>query len=1292
MEIPHINVPLKNLGEFVRDPEKNIYVHPDNCIIDYQDGGEAYILESMKKIHDLSSHSFEFRKFIKDWPSQYHFSNKRTNFLEALQEVLPMTAAVLEIGSGCGTITRWLGEKFRSVDALEGNAQRAVITRYRTHDLDNVEIYCGDLLATGFDKKYDIITLIGSLEYLPLYDTEHDNPKDASFALLNRLRGALKDDGILLVAIENKFGAKYFSGCKEDHTGREFEGLIGYPEKTPVTFSRNELESMLARSGFGHNQFYHVFPDYKLTDTIIPENPEVLSLYPYNWVRTPFENYTGNRLNLFPDFLFLKSITDSGLLWQFSNSFVIVASPTQTINLAVQWLIEGYRNSENLIPAFHHKITLIRNPDPEIPEKKYLVQRSLLPYAFQTDCFGSFEFRLLNNTYISGELLIYDFYTSLFRSNHEEALKKILNELHNWLLDAYPTFAHDPEGYALVKGEAIDYTFWNIIVEPHRAFNFIDRKWNHTNPLPADLILFRNLFNIFEKCGPYLKIKNKRSFILEMIRSIYPQYSEMRLSAALEFERVFQAYASGRPQNFTMESSVHESIADKLTQNVEMAAKVESLNQSLTDRFAEIQEMTSVIASRDRYLAEREKLLKAQTIRSEELERAVVVGNKQITKMSENITMFEHQVQEQIARIHTLEQEITSIERSIIWQLTMKFHVKVVERLLPQKTRRRKYYELGRTGGQILIQDGITPFNQSVTRHFHKNNELNDYPNWIKKNEPVLETLNRLKEISHDFSYRPKISIITPVWNTDEKWLRIAIESVISQVYDNWELCIVDGGSTKRHIKQILKEYAKKDPRIKIKFLEDNLGISGNSNEALALVTGEFIGFLDHDDELASFALYEVVTLLNKKQNVDFIYSDEDKIDQKGKRKDPFFKPDWSPDLFLSQNYLCHFSVIRKTLIDSVCGFREGYDGSQDYDLFLRCTEKISPKTIAHIPKILYHWRTIQGSAAGHIVAKPYAIVSAKKALSDSLYRSGQTGDVSDGFSISSYRIRYAIKNTPRVSIIIPTKDHVEILKRCVQSILGKTEYQNYEIVIVDNQSVEENTFEYYKSLNANSKIKILHYNKPFNFSAINNYAVGHVNSPYILFLNNDTEVITEEWLSAMLEHAQRDGVGAVGAKLLYPNNLIQHAGVILGITGTPGQKGVAGHSHKYLPNNFTGYFLRSQIIGNYSAVTAACLMMRKNIFQEIGGFNEDLAIAFNDVDLCLKIRQRGYLIVYSPYAQLYHYESTSRGYENTPEKQVRFFKEVTLIREQWGVVIDSGDPYYNPNLTLEREDFSIKN
>jgi len=593
------------------------------------------------------------------------------------------------------------------------------------------------------------------------------------------------------------------------------------------------------------------------------------------------------------------------------------------------------------------------------------------------------------------------------------------------------------------------------------------------------------------------------------------------------------------------------------------------------------------------------------------------------------------------------------------------------------------------TFSQLQLLDENGPITGSIG--FQCFSTLRDhdlYDLWIFNHEPAQKQLEQLKMENQKFSYQPKISIITPVWNVDEKWLRLAIESVINQVYPHWELCLADGGSTKPHIRQVLNEYAAKDSRIKVKFLGENKGIAGNSNEALALVTGEFVGFLDHDDELAPFALYEVVKLLNQNQNLQFVYSDEDKIDERGNRKNAYFKPDWSPDMFLSHNYLCHFSVIRKTLIDSAGGFRPGYDGSQDYDLFLRVTERIPANEIAHISKILYHWRMIGGSAASQLSAKPYAFVSAKKALTDALARKEIRGEVGDGLFQGSYRVQYAIKDNPKISIIIPTKDNVEILQRCIQSILEKTAYHNFEIVIVDNQSRNRETFDFYQSLKDNPKIRLLDYDKPFNFSAINNFAVDQIDSPYILFLNNDTEVFSREWLSAMLEHAQREKIGAVGAKLLYPDNTIQHAGIVLGIIGNPP---LGGHAHRHLPDGHHGYFGRVDTIQDVSAVTAACLLMKKEVFEQIGGFDEKLQIAFNDVDLCLKIRDSGYLLVYTPYAILLHHESLSRGYEDTPEKQKRFAGEVNYVREKWGDIIDDGDPYYNRNLTRDKEDFSIQ-
>jgi len=562
-----------------------------------------------------------------------------------------------------------------------------------------------------------------------------------------------------------------------------------------------------------------------------------------------------------------------------------------------------------------------------------------------------------------------------------------------------------------------------------------------------------------------------------------------------------------------------------------------------------------------------------------------------------------------------------------------------------------------------------------------KLNNVKIYHIWIDNNEPTIKELVAQK--TKKFNYEPKISIVVPVWNTPKRFLVDMIESVLSQTYSNWELCIADGASKEKHVKEILDSYAKKDNRIKLKYLTGNKGIAGNLNEALSLATGEYVALLDHDDTLAPFALFEIVKAINENTTTDFIYSDEDKISEDGtKRLDPHFKPDWSPDTLRSCNYITHLSVVKKELLNEVGWFREGYDGSQDYDLILRCIEKASK--ITHIPKILYHWRMTQNSTAQNPNSKLYAYDAAKKALKDHLDRIGLKGKVSDGLFLGAYKIDYDIDYDYKISIIIPNKDHKEDLERCINSILTKSIYKNYEIIIVENHSKEKETFKYYEYLqNKCENIVLLKWKNTFNYSAVNNFAAKYAKGDILLFLNNDTEVINENWLEEMIQYAQRKDVGVVGAKLYYPDDTIQHGGVILGIGG------MAGHAHRFFSKTSFGYFGKLVLVQNLSAVTGACLMMRKDVFSEVEGFDERYPLAVSDVDICLKARERGYLVVFTPYAELYHYESKSRGFDDTPEKQERLKKEIELFKMKFGYILENGDPYYNPNLTLEKEDFS---
>lgn len=556
------------------------------------------------------------------------------------------------------------------------------------------------------------------------------------------------------------------------------------------------------------------------------------------------------------------------------------------------------------------------------------------------------------------------------------------------------------------------------------------------------------------------------------------------------------------------------------------------------------------------------------------------------------------------------------------------------------------------------------------------------YRAWLKKTQPNYAKLQIQK-----FEYNPKISLLVPVYNVEKQWLEKAVESVKNQIYTNWELCITDDASTLEYIWPYLQKLAADDERIKISRNEKNSHISVTTNNSLKFATGEWIGLLDNDDEYSPETLFEVVQQLNKNKDLALIYTDEDKILMNGKRAFPILKPDWSPETLMSIMFIAH-AFFKKNVIDEIDGFRKGFEGSQDYDLVLRFTEKIRPDQIFHITKILYHWRAISGSTADSYSVKSYAHVAAKKALEETISRRNLNASVLDGLTSPSFRIKYEIKNNPKISILIPTRNRHDLVKTCIESIKNKTSYKNYEIILVDNNSDNPESLEYFETLK--KELIVISYPHEFNFSAINNFAAKHASGQILLFLNNDTEVITSEWLTAMIEYAQQKEIGAVGALLLYPNMTVQHAGVILGIHEKENER-VAGHSHKGLPFSQNGYLDRIKLIQNISAVTGACLMIRKSLFEDVGGFNEkDLGVAFNDIDLCLRLLQKGYRNVYSPFAQLYHYESLSRGKENDPKKVARFLKETKYVREHWMKYI-LNDPYYNPNLSRTKENFALR-
>ncbi len=607
-------------------------------------------------------------------------------------------------------------------------------------------------------------------------------------------------------------------------------------------------------------------------------------------------------------------------------------------------------------------------------------------------------------------------------------------------------------------------------------------------------------------------------------------------------------------------------------------------------------------------------------------------------------------------------------------------------------------------GYRYLKRHGMKQFLIRLTERFQQ--EDIDYETWFGLNKATEKDLQ--KQRKNQPEHGPLISIVVPVYRTPEIYLREMMESVMEQTYGNWELCLADASPRGEQLRQdlkkikgrktrdavmkipdgdteltsVIREYQLKDSRIRYEILKENKSIAENSNAAMEMATGDFVGLLDHDDTLEPNALYEVARKICEDDRVDVVYTDEDKINSKGtKHLTPNMKPDFNLDLLRSNNYICHLFVVRRILMEKVGGFRKEFDGAQDYDFILRCTEEA--EKIAHVHKVLYHWRTHEKSTSDNPESKIYAFHAGRRAVESHLQRLGIQAEVEETCDLGYYRVKYPVTGSPMVSILIPNKDQLPTLKKCLKSIWEKTEYTNYEILIIENNSTEKETFEFYKKIDGRHHVRVLYWDKEFNYSAINNFGAAQAKGEYLLLLNNDTEVITKGWMKELLSHCQRPEVGMVGAKLYFPDNTIQSAGTIIGMGG------MADHAFVNMDRKKSGYMHRASIQVDMSGVTAACAMVKRSVYEEVHGLEENLTVAFNDVDLGLKIVTAGYLIVFDPYAELYHYESKSRGVND--EKKERHAREVKYTQEKWADFLAAGDPCYNQNLTLAKHNFSLR-
>lgn len=1191
--------------------------------IGYSDGegNEAKLLAALKQCNDVSCASPELHAHITDWPSEYHLSPVRHNLLRPF--LFKPTDRILELGCGCGAITRYLGETGATVVSIEGSHRRAEIAAERCRDLPNVRIYCDNLADFRTDEKFDYVTLIGVLEYAPLFIKSEDPVRGC----IEKSQSFLAEDGTLIIAIENQLGLKYFAGCEEDHTGQALFGLHSlYASNTPITFGRLELLERLRSTGIGEAQFYYPFPDYKLPSVLLSE--AALSHPGLRVADLLARAMTGKRSGEYRtihEHLAWHAVAENGLVAEMANSFLVFARRDGKAAKMPDWFAVSY--STGRYSKFWTE-TIIRENNKLIEVKK----RPLLAPSLDRESNTLFLHCPVDSPYIRGRLWVNGLWKLL------AATDTTPDEVNVWMqpwLNFLRTHAIGGDSSSsrldfLLPAEFIDCTPFNLIQGDDGNLVYIDTEWRAPNPVSASWVVVRGLFYSLQNYPvPASRAGTKASEIIsEIMAACGIVLDESGWEDVFRNENAFGTFTSGLGHLHRLEFLLHRPLGD--------------LCPLLSTPMACARLATDLAIA----------------------ERALVVA---------------HEHEDAARKFFCLQMAAISGRAIIILQRGAVRSIRIVSTLvkaLAAFTRRKNRLGLIRAAWRVIRNQGLPGLKQEFLQFTHVNVT---YERWIALHDTLNEK-DRESIRTHVSALvsRPFISVLMPTYNTSEQWLRRAIESVRRQLYPHWELCIADDASTAPHVRTVLEEYTRLDQRIRVVYREINGHISAASNTALGISRGEFIALLDHDDELPEHALYMVAVALNENPRLDLIYSDEDKIDEASRRFGPYFKPDWNPDLFTGQNMVSHLGVYRMSLVRSLGGFREGYEGSQDWDLALRFSETIPASHIHHIPHILYHWRAIDGSTAAIAGEKPYALQAAERGLREHLERTGRQGLISQTAGVY-FRIRPTTPSpAPLVSIVIPTRNGLPLLRRCIESLREKTRYSCYEILVVDNQSDDSEMLGYLNQIAAAGIARVLRYDFPFNYSALNNFAVRAARGSFLCLMNNDIEVISEDWLDEMVGQAARPEIGVVGSKLYYPDDTIQHAGVILGMGG------IAGHLYSGVGRYSGGYMTRLLLVQNISAVTAACLVVRKDIYEEVGGLDEkNLPVAFNDVDFCLKLLERGYRNLWTPYAELYHHESATRGPENTPEKKLRFQREVAYMQARWGYLLER-DPAHNPNLTLD--------
>ena len=1357
-------------GVWVRANADNSFVYSDG------DAEEAYIRDVIQHASDKSSFSDELENAIHDWSSEYHLTSRRANALRGI-DLKPVKTA-LEIGCGCGAISRYLGERGIQLDCVEGSPRRAEITRLRCEDLPNVRVinsHFGELAIP--DACYDLVVLNGVLEYAGKYDPEGRSPRDAAIATLKRALAALKPDGFIFLAIENRLGFKYLAGATEDHFGVPWVGLDGYPAyDSPVnekyggirTWDRQEWLALLEELGGLQVEFVYPFPDYKLPETLLSHSFATGS--PYAWqsiLRSPSRDYLVAWTPKIPEAQFWKTANRAGVLDQYANSFILLIEKNEKAGFSR--INFDFLHFPALQRKLEHRVTTWK------PKGGDKVRKQLLSGGHSVNDPGLVQ-HIEEEPYYPGLILSRHWIEVIESLNSEQAFRQLLLEYTRFLETSKTKLGN--RIYDLHPG--------NIIIDEQGEYRAFDLEWEPEPEISADFVLFRALlfFGIWHhaELREYCVAKgidtledfvrhgfslcNKPEFDLDNLAGLEDRLQSgintndtaSRVRETLQNfhlskeqpafrSRLYSGKAGGfvtpvyqrrldqtrycigfdLPPEFIDEEVLRfDPVAtvggadwnlfklhqlslrtrdgtpvveilepDQLNRMVapvdirwlpHALGGVHSITGPHPQLFVELKNKPQ-IESDDGYRLEIQ--IEWPPYTSAQAEKDEVLVRESL--LEEKLRQRERQVME----MQLATEELALIKRSKAWKFIQNSRGLVYETILGKTPVVRglfltaKKYGLKQVAGTVgrLVRSGhrkeaLNALKYNVETAFDTTESA--YDTWLRHHALTREALARQRENALQMDPRPLISIVMPVWNTDPDMLKKAINSVLEQTYDHWELCIADDASTKAATRRCLKSLG--DPRIKVTFLEENLNIAGATNAAIATAAGDYIGFMDHDDELSPDALYEMVSAINE-SGAELLYSDEDFIDFAGQRSSPHFKPDYSPDLLLSHNYITHFVVVKRELVEQVGGLRSEFNGAQDYDFLLRVSEQTG--RINHVPKILYHWRILENSTSFDSDTKPAAHTNGQKALQAALQRRGIAATIESGNQNCFYRVRRELhKPLPLVSIVIPFRDKPELLRTCIDSILEKSSYHNFEIIGVSNNSEGISTYELMRQYQQrDARIRFVEKNEAFNFSRLVNYGAEHARGEHLVMMNNDIEIITTDWIEALLEHSQRPEVGVVGAKLYYAEELVQHAGVIVGLGG------YAAHSHRLSPRSASGYFNRLNIIQNLSAVTAALFMVKKSVWQEVEGFDEwFFGIAYNDVDFCLRVREKGYLNVFTPYAEAYHYESLSRGYDDIdPVKTERFDKEKEHFYLRYTDLLRDGDPYYNVNLTRDAEDFQVR-